>query len=226
MSLKPKPWRVKLPGGKSRTFERQADAQEFARDHPGAKVVKNQQLARARMARKPWRVVVDGKTRTFADKAEAQQYADEHGSRVQLNGLIVGTPSFTEHVAISRDGTRHRLRMAPGVMAEVDARSGKRCEVRLPGCTDAAGYTRHHRWRTGQGGPDLASNLVGACTSCHTTLHGSPRHRLPDPEGVGFGYLVGLLLRPGDPAHLVPWVRPDGLEDSLLMGLASESSGD
>lgn len=87
----------------------------------------------------------------------------------------------------------------PDARDAVRARSGGRCEVRMPGCSVVA-TGMHHRYMKGR--IDTIENLLDVCAECHTQ---SPQaiHR-----NVAESYANGLLVH--------SW---DGLPDRQWEGL-------
>lgn len=82
----------------------------------------------------------------------------------------------------------------------VRARSGGRCEARLPGCFGRA-HTFHHRLRRSQGGPWTPSNGLDVCGDGTRGCHG----KLTNTNGRYDEYRrLGLILRSGDDPYFTP----------------------
>jgi hypothetical protein len=63
--------------------------------------------------------------------------------------------------------------------------AGGLCEARISPVCAGNGSQAHHRLPRGQGGPDLASNGLWVCASCHAFIHAHP----------AISYERGWLLR-------------------------------
>lgn len=75
--------------------------------------------------------------------------------------------------------------------AKVHERSGRVCQLRLPGCQGRATQA-HHIHRLGQGGSNDPDNGLSLCNSCHSFVHDNP-----DRAAVE-GWLRRQWPRPGD----------------------------
>lgn len=104
----------------------------------------------------------------------------------------------------------------------VHARSGYRCEAKIPGagCSGDLEHRHHRRFRSG-GEDHSVQNVLGVCTRCHEWIHRHKRtamefgwaissHSSTDPAEVPVSYLgrMGLL-------------HPTGRVEFLLMEVPS-----
>lgn len=58
--------------------------------------------------------------------------------------------------------------------AQVAARSGGRCEARVPLVCTGTARVRHHVRPRAKGGPDTVDNLLHVCDACHAWIHQHP----------------------------------------------------
>lgn len=79
----------------------------------------------------------------------------------------VGAPRGQRRRALSYDKEFERARPL------IWARSGRRCEARLPGCQGRAVHV-HHRRPRGRGGSNDPANLLATCRKCHVWIHDHP----------------------------------------------------
>lgn len=85
----------------------------------------------------------------------------------------------------------------------VRARSGGRCEPRIPDICLGRAMSFHHRWRRGQGGPWTPNNGLDVCGDGTRGCHGA----LTNTNGRYDEYrAMGWILRTGDDPHSTPAV--------------------
>ena len=73
---------------------------------------------------------------------------------------------------------KRRTAIPVDVIDAVMARSGGRCEARIPGVCQGRATNLHHRRLRSQGGLNTASNILALCgtgsTGCHGHIHARP----------------------------------------------------
>jgi hypothetical protein len=101
-------------------------------------------------------------------------------------------PKITEGDRLRRREQRRDTKsLSNAARAEVDRRSGGRCEIRIE-CFGAPAVHKHHRRRAGR--MDTAANLLNTCLNCHSAVHANPSK----------SYRLGLLVS--------SWDQPEDVE--------------
>ena len=155
-------------------------------------------LKRGEFVKKPWRVreIPGQRDRTFATEAEAHEFIATHGGVLRWNQLQTnGAPRPVKFSALEN--------VPPAVRRAVRARSGGRCEIRLPECTLIA-TQQHHRQKRPVG-PHTEENLIDSCSNCHQfseyAIHAS------HGRNEKWAHAVGLLVTKNGPPPSEPWDR-------------------
>jgi hypothetical protein len=84
---------------------------------------------------------------------------------------------------MKRTNRRSKAEFSPAVRAEIEQRSGGRCEAHTEKCTGKAVHIHHRRLR--KSGDGSAENGLHVCRPCHTEIH----------HNVAISYEQGWLIR-------------------------------
>lgn len=71
---------------------------------------------------------------------------------------------------MKRKPVKSKAEFHPSVRAEIERRSGGKCEAGTPDCTKRPTVI-HHRRRRSQGGTGDVENGLHCCNSCHLFIH-------------------------------------------------------
>lgn len=71
---------------------------------------------------------------------------------------------------MKRKPVKSKAEFHPSVRAEIERRSGGKCEASSPDCTHRA-VLIHHRRRRSQGGSAEPGNGLHCCNPCHLFIH-------------------------------------------------------
>lgn len=73
-----------------------------------------------------------------------------------------------------RKPSKSKGEFSPAVRAEIERRSGGKCEACTPICRSKAVHIHHIRRRS-QGGKGTVANGLHVCSICHTWIHDHPK---------------------------------------------------
>lgn len=79
-------------------------------------------------------------------------------------------PKPMQRKPMKRTKSKSKAEFHPSVRAEVERRSGGKCEAQTGQCTHRATIL-HHRRRRSQGGSGDADNALYVCNPCHLYIH-------------------------------------------------------